>query len=670
MDLSLDELLEKAGLGFEKIRCSSKRAELLESISRRVGVEADVVQVAMWETQWEAKAKETSVVREPPPPPPASSTPTTCHTKSQSSSASSGQASGRADPRHEQNPGSTEETSTRVDLEGTEGAVRLTVEFVDPLKGTVLSFHKNTEGRGMFYKVNDVPRSPFTRAKVSIRSTSQQGSKGSKGPRVEFPELKTAATIPWESCQTVLLGLRALAEASGVDHNFPFDGVIARRSSQLGAAPSTGGPPLGGGPPSRAARAPSTGTAAPPTSTAAPPTSTAAPKQAPAPPPPLPWSTEMATATDSGAKSENTHSSNCSSRRGGRNSTRTDTGSSGDGSQRSWRYADPNSAISGIVTTAPQSASTQGSHESQVPRSDRRDRRWFAVTEGDTLSVPPDTIARIVNAKFGFDERWFSASDPVRQRLCRGGIRPFVVSMEALSLPDPFPGMTKQLVIVYKPMLDKPQATWSGESPPPLCPPDGEIIGTNSQSSGPPPLEDSEGAGASQGLKSGRSQNSNWGNKQQVQGDKHVLLVRFKFGRSGEYLYGEPLPHGTHVAVNVVVDGVDQGMDLGLVSDHRPAGLGDLTRSRARIMRVASQQEIDWWRVKLAGMEREARKRCQEILAEQGLHTVKIAHAEFQFDQSKLTFHFVSQERNLDWQRLVSQCQRLWSCPVQFVKAA
>eukprot|EP01065_Artemidia_motanka_P032230 TRINITY_DN3925_c1_g2_i1.p3 TRINITY_DN3925_c1_g2~~TRINITY_DN3925_c1_g2_i1.p3 ORF type:complete len:345 (+),score=107.27 TRINITY_DN3925_c1_g2_i1:169-1203(+) len=206
-DISLDELLEKVSLPFDRIKGSTKRADVLESLAKRAGVSGDVIQVAMWETQWDAKVQDDeSRPAHPPPPPPSSHSKPPLH--------------GSPQPQQQQ----------PVPLGGYRPS-DLAVEFKDPLKGSSLSFRQHSGG-GMFYHVNGQQRPPFSLMRLSVRHQ--------RGPRLEFPGLATAATVPWENAQAVLLGLRAIAEASGVQHNIPHDG-IARRPSQNPVPPPMGG---------------------------------------------------------------------------------------------------------------------------------------------------------------------------------------------------------------------------------------------------------------------------------------------------------------------------------------------------------------------------------------------------------------------------------------------
>ncbi|KAJ9446868.1 hypothetical protein DIPPA_06997 [Diplonema papillatum] len=179
-DLSFDQLLQKCNLSFEKIRSSSKRAEVLEALAKRAGIETDVVQVAMWETQWEEKETEAAAKPAVGGPPPAAE-----------------------------------------------------IAFTDPVKGSHLKITAAPQGaQGLCYSVNGQMRPPFRSLKVVFPSSVQP-----KGPRIEFSELRTAATVPWDASKDVLLRLRALADSKGVVHNIPADGVVRGEKKQHSPAP-------------------------------------------------------------------------------------------------------------------------------------------------------------------------------------------------------------------------------------------------------------------------------------------------------------------------------------------------------------------------------------------------------------------------------------------------
>ena len=176
MDVTLEDLLKKSGLAFDKIKGSTKRADVLETLAKRAGVEVDVVLIAMWETQWDDMVEEEGgEVHESP----------------------EKETQPEKPPEPEQLPGD--------------------VSFTDPVKGSVIRFMAIQDSTGLCYSVNGDPRPAITRIKLSIHT---------RGPRLDFPELKTAATIPWEGSQQIIIELMRLADTQGVEHNFPANGVL------------------------------------------------------------------------------------------------------------------------------------------------------------------------------------------------------------------------------------------------------------------------------------------------------------------------------------------------------------------------------------------------------------------------------------------------------------
>eukprot|EP00756_Hemistasia_phaeocysticola_P020357 Hpha_TRINITY_DN15715_c2_g2::TRINITY_DN15715_c2_g2_i1::g.41414::m.41414 len=454
-DISLDDLCSKAGLSFERIYKATQRVEVLETLARRAQMPVDVVQIAMWETEWATKAKQQA---EPQP-----------HVQQQQQQqqqqqVGAGVLAGFPNPVPVGIPASVPvgiPTSmpftgvpagmpgapfsapacipagvpgVPVDIRQGPGVASVptvappgnltvpvdsAIEFVDPLKGTVLRFFRANEV-GMYYTVDGVPRNTFTTMRICNKLGVVRG-----GPRLEFPELKTAATIPWDVSEVVLQGLCALAGVSGVRHNIPASGSLRASSATLPSATLIPEEPLW-----------QVGVPDVPVST-----SEHAPWRQPAMP-------TVMHATDQAATTE------------GSSSFRHDP--------YSISHAEDSTETEDKKSTGSTGCSTTGSAQSHSSCTDRVDRAVIFVREGGTLSVPPGTIHRIVNAKFGIEDRWFSATGSVRRRLVKGGIPEFRVTMAELGLCDPCVGCAKRLILVYKPnQIEGRQAAGSPFSPSP-----------------------------------------------------------------------------------------------------------------------------------------------------------------------------------------------------------
>ncbi|KAJ9449092.1 hypothetical protein DIPPA_08137 [Diplonema papillatum] len=131
----------------------------------------------------------------------------------------------------------------------------------------------------------------------------------------------------------------------------------------------------------------------------------------------------------------------------------------------------------------------------------------------------------------------------------------------------------------------------------------------------------------------------------------YVVLVQFKWGRQAEFLHSSgDLTLGTHVVVSA-----DRGRDMGMVVETRAADESDKQKAnsvRQSIVRVATEPEMQRWRVGQPKEEAAAKKMAQRVLSKAGI-TMKIVHAEYQFDMKKITFHFTSQCNHPDFRQVL-----------------
>lgn len=144
-----------------------------------------------------------------------------------------------------------------------------------------------------------------------------------------------------------------------------------------------------------------------------------------------------------------------------------------------------------------------------------------------------------------------------------------------------------------------------------------------------------------------------------------VATVQFKYGRQGEF----HVPPGPVVQVgeHAIVEG-DRGEDLGMIVATRMTSAADRADPLVgSLLRQASEEEALWWRSGLAEMEREAAQEAQVVMQKYSV-SMKIVHAEWQFDRKKLTFHFTSREAQPDFRNLLGECHSIWKCRIWFAK--
>eukprot|EP00756_Hemistasia_phaeocysticola_P006999 Hpha_TRINITY_DN14081_c0_g2::TRINITY_DN14081_c0_g2_i1::g.44292::m.44292 len=144
-----------------------------------------------------------------------------------------------------------------------------------------------------------------------------------------------------------------------------------------------------------------------------------------------------------------------------------------------------------------------------------------------------------------------------------------------------------------------------------------------------------------------------------------VATVQFKYGRQGNF----HVPPGVCVTVgeHAIVEG-DRGEDLGMIVATRMTSAADRADPLVMpLVRQATEEEASWWRNGLAELEREAMQEAQSVIEKYSV-SMKIVHAEWQFDRKKLTFHFASREAQPDFRHLLGECHSIWKCRIWFAK--
>lgn len=140
-------------------------------------------------------------------------------------------------------------------------------------------------------------------------------------------------------------------------------------------------------------------------------------------------------------------------------------------------------------------------------------------------------------------------------------------------------------------------------------------------------------------------------------------LVQFKC-HHGEYASPVPLMKGQYV----VVQG-DRGIDIGIViriNTEDAKSYVERTGPAGRIVRHATQREVDYWSTDLKADEQAALEYVQQRVQKHRL-PMEVKHAEYQFDKKKLTFYYESKTR-VDFVALLKDLFREFSCRIWMEK--
>eukprot|EP00756_Hemistasia_phaeocysticola_P038010 Hpha_TRINITY_DN16733_c0_g3::TRINITY_DN16733_c0_g3_i1::g.80289::m.80289 len=144
------------------------------------------------------------------------------------------------------------------------------------------------------------------------------------------------------------------------------------------------------------------------------------------------------------------------------------------------------------------------------------------------------------------------------------------------------------------------------------------------------------------------------------------VRVQFKYGRQADFISDAPVQSNAHV----IVEG-DRGEDLGIVSECTKWRPGQLQSRQGgtilRVLREASPQEIHFWSNSLTNQEHDSIATAQQIVNRKKI-PIKIVQAEYQFDQQKLTFYFVSEDGHPLFREALAECYAVWKCRIWFAR--
>ena len=139
----------------------------------------------------------------------------------------------------------------------------------------------------------------------------------------------------------------------------------------------------------------------------------------------------------------------------------------------------------------------------------------------------------------------------------------------------------------------------------------------------------------------------------------YEVRIRHKHGRVARYTARKEYD----VDEFVMVDG-DRGMDLGQVVECTLlTGSAISEASRHRVKRVALKQELDTWSKTRVQEEEEALAFAQKAVAARKI-PIAVVSAEYQYDKSKLTFHYTTTESKPDFRLLLKECYRAFRCRI------
>eukprot|EP01064_Diplonema_japonicum_P023226 TRINITY_DN3366_c1_g1_i2.p1 TRINITY_DN3366_c1_g1~~TRINITY_DN3366_c1_g1_i2.p1 ORF type:complete len:260 (+),score=41.82 TRINITY_DN3366_c1_g1_i2:56-835(+) len=142
-----------------------------------------------------------------------------------------------------------------------------------------------------------------------------------------------------------------------------------------------------------------------------------------------------------------------------------------------------------------------------------------------------------------------------------------------------------------------------------------------------------------------------------------VVLVQFKFGRTGKFYSNQEILSGTNVIVQA-----DRGQDMGVVcSCEARSPVHSQDKTIQKILKQATPSEIEKWVVTLSELEREAKASAQGMVDRKGI-PLQITHAEYQFDTKKLTFHFTSKDAHPNFRDILDEAFSTWKCRIWFAR--
>ena len=131
--------------------------------------------------------------------------------------------------------------------------------------------------------------------------------------------------------------------------------------------------------------------------------------------------------------------------------------------------------------------------------------------------------------------------------------------------------------------------------------------------------------------------------------EKVILGVRFQ--KTGELHYMDPLNFGFRIG-DLIIANSKRGMEIGRIVTLKKLSELDGNVEIEEIIKPATKYDLE----KQKKNEENAKKaavRCKQIANELGLN-MKIIHAEYTFDSSKLIFYFSSEDR-VDFRELVKK---------------
>lgn len=126
-----------------------------------------------------------------------------------------------------------------------------------------------------------------------------------------------------------------------------------------------------------------------------------------------------------------------------------------------------------------------------------------------------------------------------------------------------------------------------------------------------------------------------------------ILGVRFK--RTGKLHYMDPLQFGFKLR-DMVLANSERGLELGRVVSIKDKTEIDEKQEIAKIIKPATKYDLIKEKENVE-RAKEALKKCKEMATSLNLN-MKLIHAEYIFDNSKIIFYFVSEER-VDFRELV-----------------
>eukprot|EP01064_Diplonema_japonicum_P015894 TRINITY_DN238_c2_g1_i1.p1 TRINITY_DN238_c2_g1~~TRINITY_DN238_c2_g1_i1.p1 ORF type:complete len:330 (+),score=76.30 TRINITY_DN238_c2_g1_i1:124-1113(+) len=142
--------------------------------------------------------------------------------------------------------------------------------------------------------------------------------------------------------------------------------------------------------------------------------------------------------------------------------------------------------------------------------------------------------------------------------------------------------------------------------------------------------------------------------------------LEFKHGRRENFEMRSGFGSEPVIGSWYVVEG-DRGHDVAMalscteINDSEPK-----KKTMKKVVREATQQELEYHQKVLTEEERPAVSAINSILRSSGINNVHVYAAAYQLDKKKISFFYESRQRQPDFRSVLSECYAHWKCRIWF----